>query len=471
MTHLGQRLDTRQHEYLRLKEYWEGDQPLAFISEAVRKELGRRVDSVVINWPGLIVNSIAERMTPQGFMVPENDALTDQINFIWQANNMDEQSQQAIQEKILYGRSYALVWGNERDEAQITIESARSMIAYRDPATRVWTVAIKRWAQEDGYAYGVVYTSDSITLVKSKQRDADTSDFYSSVDQVTDFSHVASNGWVVIDRVDNPLGELPVVVIPNRPRLLEPEGISELHDVLPLADAINKMATDMMVTSEFFAAPRRWATGVELEEDANGDLKDELEKQKGYLRWHLFESPEAAVGQFEEATLENFAMGLDTLTKYLAGVKKIPAHYLDPAKSGLASAEAVRAAEAPLVVLAKREMVPTGGALETMARLALMVESGDLPSNAELKMETQWADPENLTASQRVDAASKKAALQVPVIQLWRDAGYTENEIEEMKQMRAEEQAAAAATQKEEDDSTSSRGKPGPGAGKPGGRG
>lgn len=462
---LGQRLDTRQAGYSKLQRYFDGQNAMAFVAQEVRDDLNRRMDSLVINFPSLIVNSIAERMTPKGFVIPSQEELTDKVNLIWQKNNMDEQSAQGIIDKLLYGRSYAIVWGDEEGNATISIESPRQMIAWRNPANRKWEAAIKRWVEEDGHAYGVVYTASAITTLRSKTTNADTSDLYGSVDQVNDLSHVTPDGWDIIGEMRNPLGELPVVVIPNRPKLLEPEGVSELDDVLSLADAINKMATDMLVTSEYYAAPRRWATGIEIEEDENGNLRDDFDGEKRGRdgRWHLFEETEAKVGQFDEATLENFVAGIDMLSKYLASVKKIPAHYADPAKSGLASAEAVRAAEAPLVVLAKREMVPTGGALETIARLALMVESGDLPSNAELRMETVWADPENLTASQKVDAVSKKAALGVPREQLWRDAGYSEQEIEDMKRMLAEEQAA---TTKENVDDGSDSGNSANGTGK-----
>jgi hypothetical protein len=87
--------------------------------------------------------------------------------------------------------------------------------------------------------------------------------------------------------------------------------------------------------------------------------------------------------------------------------------------------------------MAKRMMLTIGSALEQLARLALMVETGDLPSRSELRMETLWQDPENLTAAQKVDAATKRAAIGVPREQLWRDAGYTEQQIEDMKDMEA----------------------------------
>lgn len=445
---LGPRLDNRQHDYLKLQNYYEGDQPLSYIAPEIRTQLNGRLDSLVINWASLIVNTIAERLVPLGYAIPGQKRATKQVNQIWQNNNMDEQVQQALIDTLVFGRAYAIVWGDSKNKATISLESAKNMIAYRDPATRKWITALKRWVEDDGRAYAVVYTPEKIWWCRSKTKNADTSDLYASAEQVTDLSGVPANGWEVIDEIINPLGELNVVVLANRPLLTSPEGTSELSDVLPMADAVNKMATDMMVTSEFYATPRRWATGVELEErtvqdDEGNDtviLNDDFDTNKSMGRWNLFEDTAAKVGQFPEAELANFIDGIDMLGKYIAAVKKIPAHYFDPSKSGLASAEAVRAAEAPLVVMAKRMMLTLGGALEQIGRLSLMVESNDLPTASEMRMETLWQDPENLTQAQKVDAATKRAAIGVPTEQLWRDAGYTEQQIEDMKDMLAMQQ-------------------------------
>lgn len=43
--------------------------------------------------------------------------------------------------------------------------------------------------------------------------------------------------------------------------------MSEIEDLKPLVDALNKSLADMMVTSEYVGRPRRWATGVELVEE------------------------------------------------------------------------------------------------------------------------------------------------------------------------------------------------------------
>ena len=53
----------------------------------------------------------------------------------------------------------------------------------------------------------------------------------------------------------NPLGAVPIVPIVNSGRLLNRAGRSELASIAPMADGINKLATDMMVTAEFYTDP------------------------------------------------------------------------------------------------------------------------------------------------------------------------------------------------------------------------
>jgi hypothetical protein len=84
--------------------------------------------------------------------------------------------------------------------------------------------------------------------------------------------------------ITHDLGEVPVVPFVNRPRLSRPFGESELADVIPLADAVNKLATDMMVTSEFSASKRRWATGLEIPQGGPGRSGSRLRSSSGTRR-------------------------------------------------------------------------------------------------------------------------------------------------------------------------------------------
>jgi hypothetical protein len=133
------------------------------------------------------------------------------------------------------------------------------------------------------------------------------------------------------------LGEVPVVPFVNRPRIAHPLGESELADVIPLADAVNKLATDMMVTSEFSASKRRWATGLEIprnpeKERFQAEVKqawDEATKGKTWLA-----GPGVTFGEFTEASLTNFVSAIELLTEHIAALSGLPPHYLGADEPG-----------------------------------------------------------------------------------------------------------------------------------------
>ena len=59
-----------------------------------------------------------------------------------------------------------------------------------------------------------------------------------------------------MESIPNPLGMVPVVEFRNGDRLLD-DGVSEIADLVPLVDGLNKSLADMLVTSEYAARPCR----------------------------------------------------------------------------------------------------------------------------------------------------------------------------------------------------------------------
>src|SRR5699024_5066912 len=57
-------------------------------------------------------------------------------------------------------------------------------------------------------------------------------------------------------------GIVPVVPFVRRMSTDDHDGTSVAADIIDLTDAENKLMQDAMVTSESYARPRRWATGL-----------------------------------------------------------------------------------------------------------------------------------------------------------------------------------------------------------------
>ena len=199
----------------------------------------------------------------------------------------------------------------------------------------------------------------------------------------------------------------------NRGRLLNRDGRSELASVAPIADGINKLATDMMVSAEFFVNPRRYATGIQIpsgpdKERLQAEVAkywDEATKGKTWLAGQGVE-----FGQFPEATLDGFVQGIRLLTAALAAIGGLPPEDLGLPTTNPASAEARRAAETTLILRAKEKWGPFGGARVRAMRLALAAREGipvrDLPQDFK-RMQVAWGDPATPAIAQSMDAAVK----------------------------------------------------------------
>ena len=75
-------------------------------------------------------------------------------------------------------------------------------------------------------------------------------------------------GYNVVETIANPLGWCPWSSLRNADLIPRPVlRCSEIDDLNPLVDALNKPLIDMMITSEYIGRPRRWATGIELTEE------------------------------------------------------------------------------------------------------------------------------------------------------------------------------------------------------------
>ncbi|MEU5668540.1 phage portal protein, partial [Streptomyces longwoodensis] len=282
----------RVHEGLQpgleeLNRYYEGEQKLAYLNPELLEELGDQIRQVVINWPALVVDSLEERLDVEGFRYADDESAAKDLWAIWQANGMSAKSQQAHVDALVMRRAFLVVGTNEKnaDVPLVTVESPLQMQVDRDPRTRQVRAALKRWHEQDPL-------TDAIT------------DRYAALylpDKNVYYQQTSVTSWKETDRDEHGLGEVPVVPMVNQGRIMKPNGNSEIARVLPLSDAANKNATDMMVSAEFHAVPRRVAFGVDEQDfvDQNGNPVSKWSRIAGRI-WAMTKKrggePRPAVG-------------------------------------------------------------------------------------------------------------------------------------------------------------------------------
>ncbi|MGJ3559623.1 phage portal protein [Streptomyces sp. INA 01156] len=190
--------------------------------------------------------------------------------------------------------------------------------------------------------------------------------------------------------------------------------------------------------------PQRFVTGLEIQEDANGNPVEPF--NVGQDKLLQAEAPDAKFGSFEVADLKNYVVLVDMLVQHLASVSRVPSHYFLVNSSNTPSGEAILSAEAGLVAKVKERMLHFGEAWERVIRLCFAVKR-DKRKDA-FEMETRWRDPEYRTEAQHVDALLKLHQLNVPEEVLWSEAGFSAAQIDAFREMRKADAKAAAEIQK-----------------------
>lgn len=309
------------------------------------------------------------------------------------------------------------------DVPRITAEHPFQMIVATAPGDRrVRLAALKKWLESDGYAMATLYLPDRIVKFRSER--------------------VLKQGLATgtrinwVRRTDDPggrnmLGEVPVIPLPNNPTMLG-GGQSDLRNVVPVQDALNKLLSDMLVGSEYQAFPQRVMMGVEVPKDENGLPLPSVELKAIQSRVWALASPEARIGEFSAANLDNYVNGIAMLVQHLSAQTRTPPHYLI-GQIVNASGDALKAAETGLVAKVEAKKTPFGDGHEDAMRLAFKSLGDDRALN--MDAETIWKDSESRSFGELVDGLVKLSSIGVPQEILWEQAGYSPKQIGRMKAM------------------------------------
>lgn len=396
----------------RLDRYWEGRQPAAFMSRKSLDALDGRLGRLSVNFPRLAVESLVERLTVTGFQGAEG------VWGVWRRLGLEDVAAQVHADALVYGRAFVTVWADGQGRPTVTAESPRQVAVLRDPVTREVTAAIKTWIDNEKRPHGVLYGPEAIYPLSAPA-------------WASDVALVPSTGWTVGDPIPNPLGVVPVVPFVNRGRLMEADGVSEMHDVLDLSDALNKLVQDTMVTAERYARPQRWATGLEIAEDEDGNVLDPFSREDGAV-WQA-EAPDTKFGQFDPASMTGYAEMIATLTQQIGALTSLPPHYLGLAGDQPPSADSIRSAEASLVARATALQRTFGRSWALVAALVHGIQTDTDPAAVEVN--TEWADPATRTVAQSHDAALKLRQMGVPLATVLRTTlGWSQEQIDQLNE-------------------------------------
>lgn len=393
-----------------LRKHWRGDPPTAFMSKASSDALDGRLGRLSINFPRLLVTSYVDRMNLTGWTgadgQPDTAAWARHL-----AAGLVARSELIHTDRLMYGAAYVTVWPEAHGPA-VVLDNPFTMTVDQDPLTGTVSRAVRTWRHK-GAQHALVIDAETVTRWRSDAPDLGSAGQWSIVGTPSPSAFTAD-------------GLVPVVPFIRRMSTDDRNGTSVAADILDLTDAENKLMADAMVTSESYARPRRWATGLEIQEDDDGEVVDPFGRDRSLQS----EDPDTKFGQFDPARLDSYADMSATITQMVGAMTGLPPHYLGLHGDQPAAAEGVRAAEAQLTSRVFSELRAMDEPWSRVAGLVALASDRDLVDPPVLRPE--WASPEIRTPGQASDSAQKLHSIGVPLASLLSNTmGWTPDQVAE----------------------------------------
>lgn len=385
------------------ERHWNNESPAAWLSKESRDALDNKLSRVNVNFIRLAVASLVERLSLRGWTAPGSTDIDQQLVALADVVDLAAKAETIHTDRALYGSAFCTVWTTADGKRPVLItDTGATASTDIDPATGEVRSGARMWREGDR-AYAVYFTPDKVARYH--------------VDAVAGSSITGNMQWK-LDRdgeTDNPLQSVPIVPFKRKQSSLDHHGVSAVADILDLTDANAKALGDAMVSSEYYAKPRRWATGLEIQEDEDGNAVDPF----GRSRLLQSEDPDTEFGQLPASGPAGQVQLIATLTQQIGALTGLPAHYLGLHGDQPASAEGVRAAETQLVMTSRTEMKYLTGPWARVAALLLAIEESGHPDD--YRRVTQFDNPEIKTPAQAADAAGKLRDIGLPLETLLSD--------------------------------------------------
>lgn len=359
--------------YAKYERYYRGDHDLAFATEKFANTFGSLFREFALNLCPVICDAVRDKLLIREIAADKNDdgrssGITSAAAEIWGRNRMTIRSAEVHREALLNGDAYVIVWPDADGKASIHPNRAAFCSAVYDEEHpgRILRAA-KYWRTRDGHTRLNVFYPDRIErFVTAKTGEA----LLPSVDELVPF--VQASGGKRSGTLANPFGVVPVFHFANSADIGS-FGRSELEPALPVQDGMNKSVLDMLVAMEFSAYRQRWAAGIEIQYDNDGNPIAPFKAGIDHL-W-ITENPNARFGDFHTVDLDQFIKVKDSFRVDMASVTGTPMYYLMPHTRGFPSGEALSRAEARFTSKVRSRQTSFGHTWAEVMEFALKIQN------------------------------------------------------------------------------------------------
>lgn len=416
------------------KAYYDGRHNLTFATDKFRSAFGEMFRSFADNLMPPVVDAVKDNLQLTGFGVEAgNAALADEAWKIWQEARLQRRAGEVHKEALSTGDAFMIVWPGASGRPTFHPNKAHlCTVNYDDEEPEHVTSAVKCWPRADKRYRLNVYFPDRIEKYLTRQSHPN-----GMPESVKSFERFEAPGETF--PLKNPFGVVPVFHFANNAAMGE-TGRSELTDVIPLQDALNKSVLDKMVAMEFTAFTQRYVIGLDV--DSDPVTGKPIIPFTGMERMLTVGSPDAKFGQFDGANLEQFLKVQDGFRMEIARVSGTPLHYFFLQDGNVPSGEALKTIEKRFLKKVEDRQTSFGQVWEDIISLALRMSTSnsfDAASDAasDVRLFAQWVDPAPASEKERLEALILKSDIGVDDYQLMIEAGYGLKDIEAMQARQA----------------------------------
>lgn len=424
--------DDRQKEVMLARRYFDGDQEVE-LTERLKEFLGdeeRKGPAFRVNLTKGIIDIVLEKLHVKSFDCVD----TNQAALVWEwwtKNHLDASQEEIYEAALRDGESFVIIDWNEAKQLPEMIMNPRFVdtmnggdsfgcwVSYpnNDP-TQEPAFAVKVWVEKTlttQIIHRNVYYPDRI-----------------------DKYIMNKGGWELVGTVEwtNPsTGEpLGIPVIPFQTRGLR----SEVWDSLPMQDVVNKSVLDLVTTLDMTAFRVFYALGFIPTDDGKEPAEDRsnwLKITPGQIIGTTKPPQEAEFGAIDASDPTALAKACHQFMLWMALLAGVPSSRFTTSAE-VASNETLKEQENPLVAKVRSHQTRFGNSWEHVMGVARRVYNAFATEGAldEGPMfETLWADAGTQSEAERVEMLVMKRELGIPLPQLWSEAGYSRQQVDEMK--------------------------------------
>jgi hypothetical protein len=418
---IDEQIQSRREGYDTYWGYYRGHQDVK-LTERLATFMGQHKDQKFRdNFCEVVVDTLVDRLIVTGF-ISADDTVDDFTQKVWRDNRMDYHQTVVHTEAVMLGDSYVLVdWDTEQERPRFTTQPAGMIIPHYGEDSRAIDWASRKWVETLGFG-SAAKMQTRLNLYYPDR----TEKYLSQGNRWTEFKEPGDESWPLLwlTKDNQPLGQ-PMIHFANKP-LTDNFGVSELINVVPVQDLLNKTLVDLAMGNDGAAFGRWW--GLDL---AGADAS--IKVTPGSIS--TFNSTEPGMGKlgaWDPPSVDGMLKTIELLIQHVAAITRTP-QYLFQTMTTAPSGESLKVAESGLVDKAQRRQTNFGNNWEDAMDLARRVQDrfGQSVSGAEdATIETVWKDAERRNEAQIREDLAFKLESGVPVEQIWREMGYSSKEID-----------------------------------------